>query len=336
MKSIRVWLPAVRTGSGADVFTMRLARLLESGGAAPTITWLPHWAELAPHRVPFTAPADVDIVHANSWNAYAFAGDSRRLVVTVHHCVHDESFIPHKSWAQRLYHRGWIRRMEERSFEVASTVTAVSEFTRRSVASVFGFEDIQVIPNWIDTDVFCPLLSARTARAAFRLLFVGNWGQRKGADVLPGLMRCLGSQFELVYTTGLRGRSVPTALPENMKWSGKIKDEPGMADLYRQCDALLVPSLLEGFGYAALEAMACGKPIIAFNTSSLPELVEDGVTGRLVPVKDIDALAMACRELADNPVSLREMGEAARDRVLRRFSPETALSRYLAVYKALL
>jgi len=331
-KGMRVWLPAIRAHSGADMFTLRLAALLTSGGLEGTITWLPHWVEPMPPLAIARPPAGTQVVHANSWNAWAFGGPALPRVVTVHHCVHDPDFTPYKSFGQRVYHDVWIRPMERRSLDGAAAVTADSEFTRQRVIAAFGPRPIDVVPLWIDTERFRPRPAA-SRTGPFRLLFSGNWGARKGTDLLPGLMRALGPAFELRFTTGGRAAMPPVALPGNMRWAGRVADETGMVELYRGCDAVVVPSRLEGFGYAALEAMACGKPVIAFDVSSIPEIVDDGVTGRLVPLGDVAAMAQACRQLADDPALLRRLGEAAREAAVARFSGERALAGYLAVYE---
>lgn len=329
----RVWLPAVPAGSGADVFTERLARLLTAAGGEPVLTWLPRWAELAPHLSRRPAPAGTQIVHVNSWLGDAFAPGLRR-VVTVHHCVHDPAFDRYRSGAQRLYHRWHIRPLERRALEGAAAVTAVSASTRRAVLAEFGERPVAVVPNWVDTAIFRP--AARTRGPAFRLLFTGNWGARKGTALLAELMRRLGAGFELTFTTGRRGGPPRTGLPANMRWAGPIADETGMVRLYQDCDVLVMPSRLEGFGYAALEAMACATPVVAFAAGALPEVVDDGVTGTLVPGDHVAALADACRALAESPTRRHAMGEAARTVAVERFSAERALAQYRAVYERVL
>lgn len=327
----RVWLPAVRAGSGADVFTQRLARLLAAAGGEPVVTWLPRWAELAPRLSRRPAPPGAQIVHVNSWLGDAF-GPGLRRVVTVHHCVHDPAFDRYRTGAQRLYHRWHIRPLERRALAGAAAITAVSANTRRAVLAEFGERPIAVVPNWVDTTIFRPA-AARARGAAFRLLFTGNWGARKGTALLAELMRRLGLGFELTFTTGRRGLPPPAALPPNMRWAGRIADEAAMVRLYQDCDVLVMPSRLEGFGYAALEAMACGTPVVAFATGALPEVVDDGVTGTLAPADDVAALAAACRALADTPARRHAMGEAARIAAVERFSAERALAQYRAIYE---
>ena len=333
-RRMRIWLPAVRAGSGTDVFTQRLAALLTGAGIDAFVSWLPHWAEFAPRLAAARPPRGVQLVHANSWNASAFAGVAP-LVATVHHCVHDPAFARSQSWPQRLYHRTWIRPMERDALASAVAVTAVSESTRARTLAAFGPRPIDVVPLWVDTDRFAPRPPA-PRHGAFRLLFAGNWNRRKGADVLPPLMRTLGPAFELTFTTGRRGAAPAAALPDNMRWAGRVEGEAGMIELYRACDAVVVPSRLEGFGYAALEAMACGKPVVAFDSSSLPEVVRRDLSGILVPPDDVAALAGACRRLAADSRLARSMGEAGRERAVAEFSGARALAGYRAVYERVL
>lgn len=332
---MRIWLPTIRAGSGADVYVMRLSEALGRQGVEALVTWLPHALELLPQLAPVRPPPGTAVVHGNSWSAFAFARPPLPLVTTVHHCVHEPSFAPYRSAAQALYHRAWIRPMEARSLACATRIAAVSEFTRHGVEAEFGSRDVRVIHNGVDTDLFVPAppSSQNRPRGPFRLLFVGNWSRRKGADVLPGLMRRLGDGFELLYTTGLRGAVARRAFPPNARWAGPVADEAGMAELYRRCDALVAPSRLEGFGYAALEAMACGKPVVAFKASSLPEVVEDGVTGCLVPLDDVERLAEACRRLRDDPALAQRSGEAGRERATQRFSFAAFGRRYVRLYE---
>lgn len=334
---MRVWLPAIRSASGADVFTVRLAALLERAGIRAHVSWFPWWAELAPGMLRATAPAGVHVVHANSWNAFAFGGTSAPRVVTVHHNVHDAALAPYKNVAQRCYHRWRIRPMERRSLDGAAAITAVSHFTRGSVQATFGARPIDVIHNWVDPERFRPAAGVARATRPVRLLFAGNWGRRKGTELIPRLMRMLGADFELQYTTGRRGGTPrQVGLPDNMRWVGPVADERSMIELYQACDAALVPSRLEGFSYAALEAMACGKPVLGFRVAALPEVVADGVTGRLVGLDDVAALAGACREIAQDMRKRREWGEAARERAVALFSPARALAGYRSVYERVL
>jgi glycosyltransferase involved in cell wall biosynthesis len=109
-----------------------------------------------------------------------------------------------------------------------------------------------------------------------------------------------------------------------------------VSDLHRRWQVLAQPSLHEGFGLGALEAMAAGVPVVASATGGLPELVEDERTGFLVPVGDVEALAGRLATLLEDELLRTRMGEAARRRAIRSFSADEMAARTAAVYDRLL
>jgi len=125
----------------------------------------------------------------------------------------------------------------------------------------------------------------------------------------------------------------------------QVRDELGLADrvmlpgrtpsaagLLAACDLVVVPSLSEGFGIVAAEAMALGKPVVATRVGGLPEVVLDGVTGLLVPPGDPGALADAIALVLDDPARAVVFGEAGRERVEQLFTVERMISEYLELY----
>jgi len=335
-KRIKIWFPAIKGKSGTDVYTRRLANALQHRGIATEITWFSPYYQFAPYllrNVP--PPLGTHIIHTNSWNGFAFKRPRIPLVVTEHHCVFDPRYRPYKTRAQHIFHETMIRRFEMASFRVASVITAVSHFTASSLANTLGISSTHVIHNWIDTFTFTPPdLGASPSKHRFRLLFIGNLSMRKGADLLVPIMRELGPEFELRFTSGLRALKT-TELTDNMVPLGRLTEESELIGAYQQCDALLFPSRFEGFGYVALEAMACGKPVITGNNSALPEIVQDKVTGILCPPDDIAAFVTACRNLAYDPETLRQYGKAARRRAEELFSEDTIIPQYISLYEKL-
>lgn len=331
---MKVWLPAIRAGTGADVYTIRLARALIKRGIATEITWFSRHYEIAPFMAGRVRPdSNITIVHANSWNGFAFWQRGIPLVVAEHLYVHDPIYRPYKSALQRLYHSGVIKRFEKASFERANVIVAVSAFVASAIQWPEARNKVHIIHNWVDIDQFAPSRERRIEpRRPFRLLFIGNLSRRKGADLLAPVMNRLGQGFELWYTSEARIHA--SAHCGNMVPIGRL-DEGGVVRALQECDALLFPSRFEGFGYAALEAMACGKPVIASNSSSLPEVVEDGVCGILCQPDDVDAFAEACKKLAEDPMLCRRMGEAARERAVRLFSEEVVVPKYIQLFEAL-
>ena len=112
--------------------------------------------------------------------------------------------------------------------------------------------------------------------------------------------------------------------------------DPARVQMWMQdADALMFPSRMEGMPLAVLEAMACGLPIIASDTSSLPELIADGRTGLLCSVDDVDAFATAVQRLRSSPTEWKAIGNAAYARAKADHSESLALDHYLALYRSL-
>ncbi len=329
-----VWFLTVRCGSGTDVFTERLCAALNRCGIQAEITWLPHRAEYAPWTVPVPKPPPwANVVHINSWLHPRFIPAALPIITTIHHNVHDTALEPYKSALQRLYHRYWVFPIERRNISRAQIRTTVSHYTARQVEQTFGCSNITVIYNGIDTEIFTPG-PERLPHRPFRLLYVGNWNLRKGVDLLAPILEQLGPDFELCYTIGRNKRHVCFPLPFNSRCLGRLTASR-LVQAYREADTLLFPSRLEGFGLVAVEAMACGLPVIACNGSALPEIVEDGVTGLLCPKDDVDAFVSAVRHLATDLQYWQVMRHAARQRAEMHFGIGTQVDRYIDLYKSI-
>jgi alpha-maltose-1-phosphate synthase len=335
-QSIKVWLPAIRGGSGVDIHTSRLAQALKRYGVDAEITWFSTYLQFAPFLLAGVAPPPgTNIVHALSWSGYAFKRKNLPLVVSEQLDVLDPVYRPYKSNAQAAFHQTFVRRFMQKSFAVASAVTAVSQATATSLVQTLEFDSAQVIGNFIDTEIFRPQNDAAGKSKTFRLLYVGNLTRRKGADLLSPIMSQLGAGFELRFTTGLRNGSVGH-IPANMVSIGKLNGDRTLVDAYQSCDALLFPSRLEGLPIAPLEAMACAKPVIAARASSMPEVIEDGVSGVLCEPNNVAHFVAAIQKLADSPKVLRELGVAARQRAEKLFSQAVVVPQYISLYEKLL
>ncbi|AOV17893.1 hypothetical protein BJI67_13240 [Acidihalobacter aeolianus] len=332
-----VWFPAIRAGSGADVFTERLVAGLQERGIRAEITWLPHRAEYAPWSVAAPQPPRwATVVHVNSWLPPRFVPRQLPLIMNMLHCVHDPALAPYKSMPQKLYHHWWIKPTERALIRRARHIVAISRYTADRTREAFRTGDISVIPIGIQPDgPFQPPHAQTSAHHPFRLLFVGNWSARKGCDLLAPIMRTLGKDFELWALTGLRGHR-PDNLPANVRLLARRENENALAELYHECDALLFPSRLEGFGMVALEAQSCGLPVVATNGSALPEVVEDGVSGLLCSPESPEEFAQAARRLAEDKGVFDSLRIGARRRVIEYFDMGRMIDCYIALYESTL
>lgn len=332
---MRIWFPTIAAGSGADVYVRRLSAALKKHGVDAIVTWFPHWFELAPWLLrAVSPPPGTDIIHVNSWHGPAFYRKGIPFVVTCHHVVHSRHYLPFATALQRLYHRLLVRRWEAYSFEKANRVIAISRFTASCIADVFEGRQSEVIHLWVDTDQFVPAKGIeRRKDGPFRMFFLGNPIKRKGFELLSEIMERLGSEFVLHYSAG-RGAVHSKKPPSNMICIGRLFTEDVIKEL-QTSHALLFPSRFEGFGYAALEAMACGVPVIAARSSAIPEVVEHEKTGILCGTDDVNGFVQACRRLAGNEGFRMRLSRQARDAAVSRFDEEELVPRYLKLYEDL-
>lgn len=106
-------------------------------------------------------------------------------------------------------------------------------------------------------------------------------------------------------------------------------------EVMRDIDLLVLPSLWEGFGIVLIEAMAAGKPCVTTQVSSMPEIVIDGETGRVVPVRDSEALGAALIEVLSDPARAAAWGAAGRRRVEQHFTLERMIDQLESLFKSL-
>lgn len=226
-------------------------------------------------------------------------------------------------------------------------VTAVSQFLADETREVFGVErPIEVIPNFVDSQRFVrisdPGLRNRFAHPEEALLVhVSNFRPVKRAEDVVAVFARVSSQiparllmvgdgperaraFELARELGVIGRTqFLGSFPE-------VQTILGISDLF------LLPSQSESFGLSALEAMSCEVPVLASRVGGLPEVVQDGQTGRLAEMGNVDEMAHAALEILQDPAKRQQMGQQARKVAIEKFAPQLILPQYLEAYCRLL
>ena len=175
-----------------------------------------------------------------------------------------------------------------------------------------------------------------------RLAVIGRLVPIKGHDVLlravaavrsdlPGITLEIAGDGPLEQE--LRSTAARLGLDGVASFLGRVAPA---APVFERAEVVVVPSFGEGFGMVALEAMERGRPVIASAVGGLPEIVEDGRTGLLVPVGDAEALARAIRELAGDPARAAATAAAGRLRAIEGFAQERCTDRIEAIYRAAL
>ncbi len=304
---------------------------------------------------------DCDLVHAH-WTFSGMIGlllqglVPRPLVVTVHGS--DINALPVAGAARSV--AGAARPVGGPAIGLtlavlrrADEIICVSEDLARSVRRLGADPDrVTVVHNGLDLSLFdaAPRPGGRLRRLGdglrrlgdgHRLLWVGRLSREKGLpSLLEALPRVL-EGFPDAHLTlvgegedepGLRALAHGLGLDEAVTFAGPCAHDevPGfLAD----ADLFVFPSLQEGLGIAALEAMAAGLPVVASSAGGIPEVVEDGETGLLVPPGDPAALAEAIRRILGDPPLAARLGAAGRRRAHERFSRERQIRLTLEVYE---
>lgn len=316
-------------GNGAVV----VHRLLEQGLDGYRLDELdPRIAALPPlyRRAARPALADADIAHvaADYGPAPVAAGCAR--VVTFHNFYTDDEYVAQSGFVRRTFYRAVMRPAVRAAVREAQRIVVVSRFLAARVAELAPTVPVDVIYNGIDTSRFVPA----TVRAdrPLRVLFVGNPSRRKGFHLLQALATQLPAGVELAYTAGLRNDH-QAAGGKRLLSLGRVPYER-MHELYQQADILLFPTLREGFGLCVAEAMACGLPVVSTRCSAIPELVDEGRGGFLLPPGDVDGMARALNRLLADAPRRAEFGAYNRERALRDFSLPRMLGEYRELFAA--
>ena len=272
-----------------------------------------------------------DVIHIAPDYAYFLARNNVPLILTFHNYVLDRFMRHYSTAAQNIHYQTDLRVFTKLAVKKADTLTAVSRFTAELVRQDMKLTDnIRVIYNGVNHEIFVPKKRTPGMRTKIiNVLFCGNLTRRKGAQWLLPIAERLDRNINILYTSGLQPKGVLLNHP-HLQCLGTVPYHK-MTGVYQGADILLFPTVREGFGLAAAEAMSCGLPVIATDCSSLPELVDDGKGGFLCPIGDVNAFAEKIRFLAENPQLRREMGDYNRAKVEKMFT----LSRMVAQYQEL-
>jgi glycosyltransferase involved in cell wall biosynthesis len=221
----------------------------------------------------------------------------------------------------------------------STAVTAVSSWLADEAKRIAPDLEPIVAPMPVVTGLFGPTTSTTTGVP--RLLFVGKLNPQKGIEHLLHALVEMRQECALDVVVGVgsaetEARALATSLgiAHRIRWH-PLLPQTRLAEMYRTATALVMPSVDEGLSLVAIEAQLSGTPVVAFRSGGLPDVVDDGDTGLLVPPRDRTALAAALDRILDLPDRGAAMGRAARQRAVERFAPEAVARRYADIYRHL-
>ena len=295
-----------------------------------------------------------DVVHSHTWYANG-AGHLAKLLHGIPHVVTAHSLEPLRPWKAEQLGGGyrvssWI---EKTAFEAADAVIAVSGGMRRDILRAYPSLDpdrVSVVYNGIDLDRWKPVDDADLVRGLGidpdrpSVVFVGRITRQKGLPYLLRAARQLPPDVQLVLCAG--APDTPEILAEvqagvaalaeersGVVWIDRLLSQHELSAVLSVATTFVCPSIYEPLGIVNLEAMACGAAVVGTATGGIPEVVDDGVTGRLVPIEQaqdgtgtpldpdrfVDDLAATLIEVTSDPETARTYGAAGRVRAEKEF-----------------
>jgi alpha-maltose-1-phosphate synthase len=310
------------------------------------------------------------LVHSHTWYANA-AGHLASLLHGIPHVVTAHSLEPLRPWKAEQLGGGYrvSSFIEQSAFEGAAAVIAVSDGMRRDILRSYPALDpakVHVVHNGIDLERWMPVTDDAVVRGFGidpqkpSVVFVGRITRQKGLPYLLRAARLLPPDVQLVLCAG--APDTPEILAEvqalvaelqtereGVVWLDALLSQHDLSAILTQATTFVCPSVYEPLGIVNLEAMACAAPVVGTATGGIPEVVDDGVTGRLVPIEQLDDgtgtpvdpdkfiadLAAALTEVVSDPEAAKRMGEAGRLRAERDFSWTSIAERTREIYASL-
>ncbi|GGW97507.1 glycogen synthase [Streptomyces lomondensis] len=297
-----------------------------------------------------------ELVHSHTWYAN-LGGHLAKMLYGIPHVMTAHSLEPLRPWKAEQLGGGYeLSSWAERTaIEAADAVIAVSGAMREDILGCYPAldpEKVHVVHNGIDTGLYRPdhgtdaLDRIGLDRSRPYVLFVGRITRQKGVPHLLRAVRDIDPAAQVVLCAGAPDtpeidrefRELFTELSEvrdGVFWIPKMLPRPEVIQLLTHAALFVCPSVYEPLGIVNLEAMACGTPVVASAVGGIPEVVDDGRTGLLVPAGDgFEAgLARAMDTVLGDPEAARRMGEAGRERAVGEFGWDAVARRTVRLYE---
>ena len=315
--------------------------------------------------------AGADLVHSHTWYANG-AGQLASLLHGIPHVITAHSLEPLRPWKAEQLGGGYrvSSWLERNAFTDADAIIAVSQGMRSDILRSYPFLDekkVQVVHNGIDLERWYPVTDDELLRSLGidstlpSVVFVGRITRQKGLPYLLRAAALLPPEVQLVLCAG--APDTPEILAEvregvgrlqqgrtGVVWIERLLSQHELSTVLTAATTFVCPSVYEPLGIVNLEAMACGAPVVGTATGGIPEVVDDGVTGRLVPIDQLQDgtgtpvdpdrfvhdLAEALTEVVAHPDLAWRMGQAGRARAERDFGWDRIARRTQEIYRSLL
>lgn len=294
---------------------------------------------------------EYDLIHDNQSLCYGLLTLQREgfpVVVTIHHPITRDLQIALNAcnkWWERLLIKRWhsFLLMQIKVAKQLQHVTTVSQRSREDISAAFDIpeQDIELIYNGIDTAVFRPV--ADVARDKRLLIATASADQPlKGLNFLLEAFASLRQEYsdlKLLVIGKPKEGGATEALIRKLRLGDELQFVSGISTeelvrRYAEATVAVVPSVYEGFGLPAGEAMACEVPLVSSDGGALPEVVGDA--GIVVPASDAQALAAGIKRYLDDESLREQMGRKGRERILELFSWKVAAGQMAQYYRQVL
>ncbi|RPF47015.1 glycosyltransferase involved in cell wall biosynthesis [Thermodesulfitimonas autotrophica] len=261
------------------------------------------------------------------------------LIVESHGDFEQSLFLQRRVKLPSLY-RILMRWTAGYAFKHADILRAVSDSTKEQLKRWAPGKPIVQFPAWTDIEAF---LNASPEPPATAVLYAGVLTPLKGVHVLldafakvikhlpEARLWIAGREENKEYAAALRQQVVALRLNERVEFTGEVPQQE-LARYMARCRVFVLPSLSEALGRVVFEAMAAGKPVIGSAVGGIPEMVQDGVTGFLVPPGDPETLADRLSWLLTHPEEAAEMGKRAKAFAEKFFSPAAYQQAYRELF----
>jgi glycosyltransferase involved in cell wall biosynthesis len=220
----------------------------------------------------------------------------------------------------------------------SAAVTTVSSWLKDETEILVPGAHPTVAPMPVATNLFGP----GSSRDGQRLLFVGRLVDQKGTEHLLqalALMKTPAASLDIVgdgpNREALKALAQQLGVASRIRWHGQVSQSE-LAPFYQRAAAVVIPSIDEGLGLVAVEALLCETPVVAFDSGGLRDVIQHEKTGLLVKPGDNAALAMALDDLLARDGRGSQLGRAGRLYALSAFAPESAARRYAGIYRQVL